>query len=168
MNKPVLIMYLYSFDEYQHILNLGKVTLLSSGVIGVSLYDQIIVQYKMNFDIYYVYFKILEKYMHIEYTLLNSFKKAKTAFTAGFHVPLRNTVVPLIRPPSPKATQHSIRCALTVGPRAKVPPLERPPALYGHLSPAEVVAFPGKLWVHQWVDAAVYQPLQNLERDAEQ
>ena len=49
----------------------------------------------------------------------------------------RTTVVysspPLIRPPSPKAPSIQyiymrIRCALTVGPQAQAPPLQRPPA----------------------------------------
>ena len=31
--------------------------------------------FKMTFNIYYVYLKFLKKFMHIEYTLLNGYKK---------------------------------------------------------------------------------------------
>ena len=41
--------------------------------------------FKISFNIYYVYLKFKQKYIHIEYTLLNGFKKV---FTAEFHVPL--------------------------------------------------------------------------------
>ena len=43
--------------------------------------------------------------MHIEYILLNSFRKAKKGFTAGFHVPLIIAFIPAVN-----TTKISGRC----------------------------------------------------------
>ena len=46
------------------------------------------VSFQNEFQYILCSFKILKKYMHREYILLNGFRKAKKVFTAGFHVPL--------------------------------------------------------------------------------